>query len=126
RFHFDASKTGYFFAVFGVLAAIVQGAMIRPIVKRLGDKPTFVAGLLCSVAGLIVATLAHSVTMFAWTLVPLAFGIGFGHPTLAAQARPGRSAGATVGPAGRQITKLAPRRGSLTTVMYPPLCFAMP
>jgi len=26
--------------------------------------------------------MAHSVTMFALTLVPLAFGMGFGHPTV--------------------------------------------
>jgi len=83
RFHFDASQTGYFFSAFGVLGAIVQGGFIRPIVRRLGDKPTFVIGLLCSVVGLIGATLTHSVTVFAATLVPLAFGIGFGHPTMA-------------------------------------------
>ena len=82
RFHFDASQTGYFFSAFGILGAIVQGGLIRPIVRRLGDKPTFILGLLCSVVGLIGATLTHSVTVFAATLVPLAFGIGFGHPTL--------------------------------------------
>jgi DHA1 family tetracycline resistance protein-like MFS transporter len=82
RFHFDASQTGYFFSAFGIVGAIVQGGFIRPIVRRLGDKPTFILGLLCSVAGLIGATLTHSVTVFAATLVPLAFGIGFGHPTV--------------------------------------------
>jgi DHA1 family tetracycline resistance protein-like MFS transporter len=82
RFHFDASQTGYFFSVFGILGAIVQGGFIRPIVKRLGDKPTFILGLLFSVVGLIGATLTHSVPMFAVMLVPLAFGIGFGHPTV--------------------------------------------
>jgi DHA1 family tetracycline resistance protein-like MFS transporter len=43
RFGFDASRTGYFFAGFGVLGAVVQGGFIRPIVKRTGDKPMFVA-----------------------------------------------------------------------------------
>ena len=33
RFSFDASQTGYFFAAFGVLGAIVQGGLIRPIVQ---------------------------------------------------------------------------------------------
>ena len=82
RFQFDASQTGYFFSAFGVLGAIVQGGLIRPIVQRLGDKPTFILGLLCSVAGLVGATLTHSVTVFAATLVPLAVGMGFGHPTV--------------------------------------------
>lgn len=82
RFGFDAARTGYFFAAFGLLGAVVQGAMIRPIVARLGDKTTFIVGLVCSAFGLIAATLTHSVGLFALALVPLALGIGFGHPTI--------------------------------------------
>ena len=82
RFGFDVSQTGYFFAAFGVLGAIIQGGFIRPIVKRIGDKPTFIMGLVCAAVGLVASTLTHSVTMFAVALVPLAFGIGFGHPTV--------------------------------------------
>jgi DHA1 family tetracycline resistance protein-like MFS transporter len=82
RFRFDASQTGYFFSAFGILGAVVQGGVIRPVVHRLGDKPTFIVGLVCSALGLVGATLTHSVAMFAVTLVPLALGIGFGHPTI--------------------------------------------
>jgi DHA1 family tetracycline resistance protein-like MFS transporter len=82
RFRFDASQTGYFFSAFGILGAIVQGGLIRPVVHRLGDKPTFIVGLVCSACGLVAATLTHSVAVFAVTLVPLALGIGFGHPTI--------------------------------------------
>jgi len=83
RFGFDASRTGYFLAAFGLLGAVIQGALIRPVVQRLGDKPTFILGLSCAALGLVAAALAHSVMVFAVTLVPLAFGIGFGHPTMA-------------------------------------------
>jgi len=83
RFGFDASQTGYFFAAFGLLGAVIQGGFIRPIVKRIGDKPTFVMGCVCAAVGLVGAALAPSVTTFAIALVPLAFGIGFGHPTVA-------------------------------------------
>jgi DHA1 family tetracycline resistance protein-like MFS transporter len=82
RFGFDAPQTGYVFAGFGVLGAIVQGAMIRPIVHRLGDKPTFIVGLVCAASGLIAATFASSFTLLVIALIPLAFGIGFGHPTV--------------------------------------------
>jgi len=82
RFNFDAPQTGYFFAAFGVLGAVVQGAMIRPVVNRFGDKSTFIAGLLCGAVGLIATALTHSVALFALSLVPLALGIGFGHPTM--------------------------------------------
>ena len=84
RFGFGVSQTGYFFAAFGVLGAVVQGGAIRPIVHRFGDKPTFILGLVCAAAGLIGATYAHTVTLFTIALVPLALGIGFGHPTVSA------------------------------------------
>ena len=83
RFGFDAPKTGYFFAGFGVLGAVIQGGLIRPIVRRLGDRPTFLLGLSLGAVGLFACTTAHSVGAFAVALVPLAFGIGFGHPTVA-------------------------------------------
>jgi DHA1 family tetracycline resistance protein-like MFS transporter len=82
RFGFDVPRTGYFFAAFGLLGAVIQGGMIRPIVHRLGDKPTFMVGLACGMLGLVAAALTHSVVAFAAALVPLAFGIGFGHPTV--------------------------------------------
>src|SRR4029077_11923464 len=62
RFGFDVSRTGYFFAGFGILGAIIQGGFIRPVVARLGDKPTFMLGLVCGAAGLVFAAAAHSVT----------------------------------------------------------------
>jgi DHA1 family tetracycline resistance protein-like MFS transporter len=83
RFGFDAPRTGYFFAAFGVLGALIQGGFIRPIVRRLGDRPTFLLGLAFGAVGLIACTTAHTVAGFALALVPLAFGIGFGHPTVA-------------------------------------------
>jgi DHA1 family tetracycline resistance protein-like MFS transporter len=83
RFGFDAPRTGYFFAGFGVLGALIQGGFIRPIVRRLGDRPTFLLGLAFGATGLVACTTAHTVGMFALALVPLAFGIGFGHPTVA-------------------------------------------
>jgi DHA1 family tetracycline resistance protein-like MFS transporter len=83
RFGFDAPQTGYVFSGFGVLGAIIQGGFIRPIVHRLGDKRTFIAGLACGAVGLLAAAASQSVPTFLLSLVPLAFGIGFGHPTVA-------------------------------------------
>ena len=82
RFGFGVAKTGYFFATFGILGAVIQGGCIRPVVARIGDRRTFVLGLVCGAAGLVSAALAHSVALFALALVPLALGMGFGHPTI--------------------------------------------
>jgi MFS family permease len=82
RFGFDAVRTGYYFAAFGLLGAVIQGGFIRPLVQRFGDKTTFLAGLACGVVGLVGTGLTHSVGMFALMLVPLAFGMGLGMPTL--------------------------------------------
>jgi DHA1 family tetracycline resistance protein-like MFS transporter len=82
RFGFDAPQTGYFFAAFGLLGAVVQTTLIRPIVGWLGDTRTFHLGLAFTAAGLVAATLTYSVPLFSLALVPLALGIGFGHPTM--------------------------------------------
>lgn len=82
RFGFDAAQTGYLFAAFGLLGVIVQVAFIRPIVHRLGDKATLIAGLILSATGLVAASLTHSVEMFVLALVPLSLGMGFGTPAV--------------------------------------------
>jgi DHA1 family tetracycline resistance protein-like MFS transporter len=82
RFDFDAPKTGYVLSAFGVLGAIIQGGLIRPIVRALGDKPTFMLGMMFGTVGLIAAALSPSVLLFLVALVPIAIGIGLGHPTV--------------------------------------------
>jgi MFS transporter, DHA1 family, tetracycline resistance protein len=82
RFGFDAARTALFFAAFAVLGALVQGVFIRRIVRQFGDKRTLMLGLVCAAFGLVAATLTHTVSFFAVSLIPLALGIGFGHPTM--------------------------------------------
>jgi MFS transporter, DHA1 family, tetracycline resistance protein len=82
RFGFDAARTASFFAAFAVLGALVQGVFIRRIVQQFGDKKTLRLGLVCAAFGLVAATLTHTVGFFAASLIPLALGIGFGHPTM--------------------------------------------
>ena len=83
RFGFDVRHTGYFFAAFGILGAIVQGAFIRPVVRRFGDKRTFLIGLGCAAIGLVAMAAAPSVSALVVSMVPLTLGMGFGHPTVA-------------------------------------------
>jgi DHA1 family tetracycline resistance protein-like MFS transporter len=82
RFGYGPAATGYLFAGFGLLGAVVQGGFIRPIVRRVGDKATFVAGLVFSAIGLAGAAFTHSLPIFVLVLVPLALGMGLGMPTI--------------------------------------------
>src|SRR3989441_4649115 len=83
RFGFDVPRTGYVFAAFGILGAVVQVAFIRPIVRRLGDKRTFMLGLAWAAVGLVAIGVANTVAVLLAAMIPLTFGMGFGHPTLA-------------------------------------------
>ncbi len=114
RFGFDVSQTGYFFAAFGVLGAVVQGAFIRPIVHRLGDKPTFILGLVCATVGLVGATLRA----FGCAVQHRAHAAGVRHrfrPSDGVRAgqprRPPRRAGTRAG-CGRRDGKPGPRAGA--------------
>ena len=46
RFGFDAAHTGYLLSAFGFLGVIVQGGLVGPIVRALGERRTLTVGLL--------------------------------------------------------------------------------
>jgi DHA1 family tetracycline resistance protein-like MFS transporter len=82
RFGFDATHIGYLLAAFGFLGVIVQGALVGPVVKRLGEKQTLIIGLLFAAFGWGGTALTHSLPVFIALLVPGALGIGFCNPSL--------------------------------------------
>ena len=76
-------QTGYMFAAFGLLGAVIQGGLIRPVVRRLGDKPTFLVGpRLRRVRAGRRRVRAFGRASSRSRSCPLAIGIGFGHPTM--------------------------------------------
>jgi DHA1 family tetracycline resistance protein-like MFS transporter len=82
RFGWDATHTGYVLAAFGVLGVIVQGAMVGPVVARIGEKRAFIVGLAITAVAWLGAALVHSVPLFLVLLVPSALGLGFCTPSL--------------------------------------------
>jgi DHA1 family tetracycline resistance protein-like MFS transporter len=82
RFGFDAPHTGYILAGFGVLGVIVQGAMVGPIVARIGEKRALMIGLIITAISWTGTALAYSVPLFLAMLVPSALGLGFCTPSL--------------------------------------------
>src|SRR4029079_13152289 len=51
RFGFDAAHTGYLLSAFGFLGVVVQGGMVGPAVKALGERRTLAIGLVCAAIG---------------------------------------------------------------------------
>ena len=84
RFGFDVAETGYFLSAFGFLGVIVQGLLVGPIVKRLGERSTLTIGLLLTAIGWGGSAVTHSLPMFTLMLVPGAMGIGLCNATLSA------------------------------------------
>jgi len=82
RFGFDATHTGYLLAAFGFLGVLVQLGLVGPVVKRLGERRTLVAGLVFAAVGWGGSAMTHSLPLFIAMLVPGALGIGLCNPSL--------------------------------------------
>jgi DHA1 family tetracycline resistance protein-like MFS transporter len=82
RFGFDATHTGYLLSAFGALGVIVQGLLVAPLARKLGNRQTLVVGLICAAIGWGGSALTYSIPLFVLMLVPAAFGIGLCNATL--------------------------------------------
>jgi MFS transporter, DHA1 family, tetracycline resistance protein len=78
------NKIGLLLGFAGVVAAIVQGGMIRPMVKRTGELPLVVVGAVMFAAGMALLPLATSWMAILSVLLLLAGGNSFNGPTLLA------------------------------------------
>jgi len=83
RFGWGPQMVGYTLAAVGVLAAIVQGGLIKKIVAALGERRTLLLGLGCGTLGFMLYGLAPSGPWF-WAAMPIAALWGIAQP--AAQA----------------------------------------
>ena len=84
RFGFGAAQIGYLLSAFGFLGVVVQGGMVGPIVRLMGERKTLAVGLLFAAGGWGGSALTHSVPVFVAMLVPGAIGIGLCNATLSA------------------------------------------
>jgi multidrug resistance protein len=84
RFGFDAAHIGYLLSAFGFLGVLVQGALVGPIVRALGERRTLTTGLVFAAVGWGGSALTHSLAVFEGMLVPGAIGIGLCNATLSA------------------------------------------
>jgi MFS transporter, DHA1 family, tetracycline resistance protein len=72
---FTAEQTGYYLGFVGLLGVIWQGSAIGPVVKRIGDHKTLLAGLSLSACGLFIVALVD----VWWKLIFVALFFSLGH-----------------------------------------------
>ena len=83
KFGWDARAVGLALASFGICAAIVQGALVKPAVARFGERGPLLFGMACGILGLLILAFAPSEFWF-WLGYPVMALWGFIGP--AAQA----------------------------------------
>ena len=71
RYHWDSTQVGLTLAFVGVCTAVVQGGLIGPVVRRLGERRSVLAGLACE-------TIAYALYAFAPTGILFLCAIPFG------------------------------------------------
>ena len=81
RFNWTEKTVGYSLALVGVIVAIVQGGLIKYIVKALGEKRTVITGMLLWTSGLMLFAFASQSWMMFVFCIPYCFG-GIAGPTL--------------------------------------------
>jgi MFS transporter, DHA1 family, tetracycline resistance protein len=80
RFGWDTRAIGFSLTLVGVCSAIVQALLVKPVVARLGERRTMLAGLICGALGMTLFGTAQSGTVFSigipimalWGLAPAA------------------------------------------------------
>jgi DHA1 family tetracycline resistance protein-like MFS transporter len=75
RFKWSEQEVGLFLAGIGVASMIVQGGLIGPAVKKLGERGALTAGMLFGAASFLIAALAQTSIVF---LAGIPFGALFG------------------------------------------------
>ena len=87
----DAPQVGRMFGVAGVVMILVQGGLIRPLVKRFGEGPLVPAGIAILAAGLALLPFAPPVGPMVGVFVVIAIGNGVSSPSLQALISKGTS-----------------------------------
>ena len=81
RYGWSPGEVGGLLALVGAMDMAVQGLLVGPVVRRMGDRGAMILGLLCGAAGLAGMGLAPTGLLFALAMVPNALW-GLAMPTL--------------------------------------------
>ncbi len=79
---FQAKEVGYVLAFLGFSGVLIQGGLIRHLVKRMGEARLVPAGFAASVVGMIALGLSHGVAQLLAVVAIFAFGSSVVRPAL--------------------------------------------
>jgi DHA1 family tetracycline resistance protein-like MFS transporter len=75
-------EVGYMFAGVGVVAVIVQGGLIGPLTRRLGEDRVLLTGVVALAAGFVLLPTAENLPAVMLAMALLAAGFGLANPSL--------------------------------------------
>lgn len=114
RIGFTESTAGIAFVVVGVVVSVVQGGLVGPAVRSMGDGRLLLVGLALTAVGLGVLSLTRGWWLLVPALVLLSAGQGFASPTMSS------SLANRIDPARRgEVLGVSQSWGSLARVLGP-------
>ena len=82
RFGYDERQNGYVFAFIGLIGALVQGGLLRQLLKRQSEKSLAVAGVTLLIIGMALLPLVASLAALLAVSAAIGIGNSFVTPTL--------------------------------------------
>ncbi len=82
QFSWGPAQVGYIFTYVGLLSAVMQGGLIGPLTRRLGEKILLLGGLALIAIGLLLLPLAAFLAPLLVAVTALALGMGAMQPSL--------------------------------------------
>ncbi|MBM4356709.1 MAG: MFS transporter [Deltaproteobacteria bacterium] len=82
QFGFDVERTGYVYALSGLVGALVQGGIIGRLARSLGEARLSILGFATMAAGYLFLGSAHDLPVLVAMIVVAAFGSAVTRPTL--------------------------------------------
>ena len=82
EFGWGVEQNGYIFVFIGLISAIIQGTMIAPLSKRLGEVAMIKQGFFALGIGLAILPFAESLPLLLGTMIIIAYGFSISSPAL--------------------------------------------
>jgi multidrug resistance protein len=82
RFGYDQKQNGYVFAFIGIIGALVQGGLLRQLLKRQSEKSLAVVGVALLIVGMALLPLVASLATLLTVSAVIGIGNSFVTPTL--------------------------------------------